>query len=69
MTKIKITGTDQTKVYDGNADLTPNPAFTYAITEGIINSDPVTVAPNTVEYAEADVHASEPLNIRFPFDK
>lgn len=63
LTKIKITGTDQTKVYDGNADLTPNPAFTYAITEGIINSDPVTVAPNTVEYAEADVHASEPLNI------
>ena len=63
LTKIKITGTDQTKVYDGNADLTPNPAFTYAITEGIINSDPVTVAPNTVEYAEADVHTSEPLNI------
>lgn len=63
LTKIKITGTDQIKVYDGNADLTPNPAFTYAITEGIINSDPVTVAPNTVEYAEADVHTSEPLNI------
>lgn len=63
LTKIKITGTDQTKVYDGNADLTPNPAFTYAITEGIINSDPVTVVPNTVEYAEADVHTSEPLNI------
>lgn len=63
LTKIKITGTDQTKVYDGNADLTPNPAFTYAITEGIINSDPVTVAPNTVEYAAADVHTSEPLNI------
>ena len=63
LTKIKITGTDQTKVYDGNADLTPNPAFTYAITEGIINSDPVTVEPTTVEYAEADVHTSEPLNI------
>lgn len=63
LTKIKITGTDQTKVYDGNADLTPNPAFTYAITEGIINSDPVTVEPTTVEYAEADVHTSKPLNI------
>lgn len=62
LTKIKITGDDVTKVYEGNKTLT-NPAFTYAITEGIINSDPVTVAPNTVEYAEADVHASEPLNI------
>ena len=64
LTKIEITGTDQTKVYNGNADLTPNPAFTYAITEGIINnSDGVTVAPTTVEYAEADVHTSKPLNI------
>ena len=63
LTKIEITGTDQTKVYNGNADLTPNPAFTYAITEGIINSDAVTVAPTTVEYAEADVHTSKPLNI------
>ena len=63
LTKIEITGTDQTKVYDGNADLTPNPAFTYAITEGIINSDTVTVEPTTVEYAEADVHTSKPLNI------
>ena len=51
-------------MYNGNADLTPNPAFTYAITEGIINnSDGVTVAPTTVEYAEADVHTSKPLNI------
>ena len=62
MTKIKITGDDVTKVYEGNKTLT-NPAFTYAITEGIINSDPVTVEPTTVEYAEADVHTSEPLNI------
>ena len=62
LTKIKITGDDVTKVYEGNKTLT-NPAFTYAITEGIINSDPVTVEPTTVEYAEADVHTSEPLNI------
>lgn len=62
LTKIEITGDDVTKVYEGNKTLT-NPAFTYAITEGIINSDPVTVAPTTVEYAEADVHTSEPLNI------
>lgn len=62
LTKIEITGDDVTKVYEGNKTLT-NPAFTYAITEGIINSDTVTVAPTTVEYAEADVHTSEPLNI------
>lgn len=62
LTKIKITGDDVTKVYEGNKTLT-NPAFTYAITEGIINSDPVTVEPTTVEYAEADVHTSELLNI------
>lgn len=62
LTKIKITGDDVTKVYEGNKTLT-NPAFTYAITEGIINSDPVTVEPTTVEYAEADVHTSKPLNI------
>ena len=62
LTKIEITGDDVTKVYEGNKTLT-NPAFTYAITEGIINSDTVTVEPTTVEYAEADVHTSEPLNI------
>lgn len=62
LTKIKITGDDVTKVYEGNKTLT-NPAFTYAITEGIINSDTVTVEPTTVEYAEADVHTSKPLNI------
>lgn len=62
LTKIEITGDDVTKVYEGNKTLT-NPAFTYAITEGIINSDTVTVEPTTVEYAEADVHTSKPLNI------
>lgn len=62
LTKIEITGDDVTKVYEGNKTLT-NPTFTYAITEGIINSDTVTVEPTTVEYAEADVHTSEPLNI------
>lgn len=62
LTKIEITGDDVTKVYEGNKTLT-NPAFTYAITESIINSDTVTVEPTTVEYAEADVHTSKPLNI------
>lgn len=62
LTKIEITGDDVTKVYEGNKTLT-NPAFTYAITEGIINSDTVTVEPTTVEYAEADVHTSKPLDI------
>lgn len=62
LTKIEITGDDVTKVYEGNKTLT-NPAFTYAITEGIINSDTVTVEPTTVEYAEADVHTSKTLNI------
>lgn len=64
LTDILITGGNQSKTYDSTKTLT-NPGFTYQITNGVLSGDDteVKVEPTTVEYAEADVHTSQPLNI------
>lgn len=64
LTDISITGNDQSKTYDSTKTLT-DPGFTYQITNGVLSGDDteVKVEPTTVEYAEADVHTSQPLNI------
>lgn len=62
---ISITGSDKTKVYDGTATLT-SPGFTYALTDSAIrpeDASKLVVAPTTVEYSSANVHASQDLNI------
>ena len=62
---ISITGSDQTKVYDGTATLT-SPGFTYALTDSAIrpeDASKLVVAPTTVEYSSANVHTSQDLKI------
>lgn len=64
LTDILIAGENQSKTYDSTKTLT-NPGFTYQITNDVLSGDDteVKVEPTTVEYAEADVHTSQPLNI------
>lgn len=64
LTDILIAGENQSKTYDSTKTLT-NPGFTYQIINDVLSGDDteVKVEPTTVEYAEADVHTSQPLNI------